>query len=383
MPRRRATSRGHRAPQRHIQSNADKDSKLKAEIVSRLHDSQPLASILLSLPSRFLARKVHRPRLCSFLVKLVVALIPLALGPTLPFLTSDLHAEWLLLLFIISLATLCSLIGLEDAVEGWARGAEPIVNLLTEERDLLRFDSWVQWAFDPIKQAAAALTCAFCFLATVAVAAWVGSFNMPLSVYAGALLPALVIGNGFYWGIITPRGITTICKCAAMKVYVNDPVNTPGIVRLSSIAGAHSRIGAVMVVVASVAFLYVGLQGPSNAFMATLAIWFLLGLANELYVFFYPHYHLYTVVSREKLRLLLRIQGMIEAMYPEMELMGKETVTAMVDAVTLYDSLKSTSASRLRFRDWFQHISSAATPVLLVILAELPDWQSIRTVLLH
>ena len=356
-----------------VKSNppADHLSQLKEEVVSLLQSSQSLDSPLVR-STTYCLKKIARGREIPPLIsKLLISLTPFLTAPLISLFTKEPIFPSIVLLVFTSLTIFLSLWGLEKALRGWKVNAWPIVDLFIDCKDLQRAKNWVITAFNMKKQTIASLCFVFCFLTTAIIAALIGSYDVPSFVYANAFLAVLLIGNGFYWGIVSPRGFRAICSSKRLKVYSFDPSATVGIRKLSGIMGTHSIVGAIMILLGASGFLYINRQQLGVIATVVLIVWLIVGMANELYVFVNPQYRLYLAISREKSRILDDFQNKIDSMYSKMETMNAETLATIHKAIALHNSIKSTKNTTLNIAVVLQHISSALLPFAAYLATEL------------
>jgi hypothetical protein len=351
---------------------------LRRELALLFEGGQSLDSVLVKRVANLLEMATGGRPVPRLMVRSLIALSPMAIALVMSPLTGEPIAPSLALLAFTSVAIFLSLVGLAAALRGWRSDADAVLDLLLDLEDLRRTREWVISAFDLRRQARVALCFACCFLITAAAAVSLGSYRVSSFVYVSVFLAALLPGNGFYWGIVSPRGVSVVCASKRLKACSFDPSATLGINRLSNILGTHSVVGAVMIVLGIVAFLYLGSQHPGIIFNLVLAAWLVIGAANELYVFVYPQYRLYQVISRHKRCTLDDLRRRIDSMYSVINPLDKDTLAAIREGVELYNLIKSTRSTPITIGLLLQQVSSTFLPLLAYVAGEL-DWRTIAS----
>ncbi|CAN2039274.1 membrane hypothetical protein [Candidatus Magnetomoraceae bacterium gMMP-15] len=163
----------------------------------------------------------------------------------------------------------------------------------------------------------------------------------------------ILIGNGVYWALATPKFIYIICASEKLQYDLLSPAETPGIKTLSSMLGTYALMNTIVISLIALAFL----PGSGTVLISIYAI----GVtACLLYSFFYPQILLTRLVKN------LKNETEYELILYQNNLLHKNTILYKEDISQIFkllDRVRSSKDSPLVMSVIFKYIS-AVIPLL-------------------
>jgi hypothetical protein len=240
-----------------------------------------------------------------------------------------------------------------------------VLDAIESEEDLSALQGWLETRLRVRAQVGFGLLYSALMVSYSVISAWVTRASV------GPGLALMVGITSFQNGTLLYMFFPIVSFCARLghchiKLYAADPGSSEIIVHLSDMISGEAFIGVALSAFSTVVHALLGQLTVTNAIPLVLMGW-----VPCIVVFGLGQRALGALVSRAKWKTLNEIQGKIETLTAEQDLVQKETTDAVNRLMDLHDRIKAVRNSALDVRAGLRFLNSLLLPLLAFLLTNV------------